>query len=393
MTATRYRQLTNDAESAYNQARFREAALLREQARHLAQQQRLPREAFSSGTWAAISWSMAGEPLRSLNLFSDLLREVPVEADAYDVWIARGNVFEVQRCWFPRLATLRQGLTELERLLREQPQLPPADVHIMHAVLLERRGHWAESLRHCESGWNLYNGSGFRKYLFAYSALIANLHQSKPEAAQDWCAALGETETHLPDSRAAWQDAQVQLALYRQQPQQAAQHAAELEELCVAMQINEANWEIGIPVRTRLLQTPPGDPQAADHPARRRFARRIPGKPEVFDVYKRRLLLLDYRLACLRWALGIAPVDDLWHTRPHDLSQPALCVSRREAQRRVFLARRAVSRAMVQAEYLDQCFETQRWTREIQAHAQRLEELARLLRQLRQAPNREPSRS
>lgn len=382
MTTARYEELTDDAGEAYNQARYREAALLHEQARHLAQQQRLSREAFYSATWAAVSWDLTGDPLRSLNLLSELLREVPAEADVFDVWIARKRAFEVQRTYFPRLAALQQRLTELETLQREQPQLPPADVHDMYALLLQHQGQWAENLRHCESAWNLDDGkSGFAKYLFAYKALLANLYLNNPTAARDWCTALGETETHIAGSRASWQEAQAQLALYRQQPQQAAQHAAALEELCAGIDdVETAHKNLVIQIRTRLLQTPPDDPQAPNHPARRRFVRRIAGKPVVFDVYNRRLLLLDYRLACVRRALGVAAVDDLWYTRPHDLSQAALRMTPREAQRRVFLARRAVKRALGWAEYLDGCFETLRWTQEVAQHAQRLEELAGVLR-------------
>ena len=98
---------------------------LREQAQQLAQQQQLPCEAFYSGTWAAESWGMAGEPLRCLNLLSELLREVPTEADIYDVWIAKKWAFEVQRLYFPRLTTLQQRLYELTTLQNQHPQLPP----------------------------------------------------------------------------------------------------------------------------------------------------------------------------------------------------------------------------------------------------------------------------
>ena len=80
----------------------------------------------------------------------------------------------------------------------------------------------------------MHSGSGFAKYPFAYKSLIANLHLNQPKAAQDWCAGLAETDTYFLDSRAYYQEAQAQLALYQQQPQQAVQHATTLAELCVA---------------------------------------------------------------------------------------------------------------------------------------------------------------
>lgn len=382
MSSNRYRELTRDANSVYKQGRFREAALLNEQAYHLAQQSGSEREVFNSGTWAATCWGLGGEPLRSLGLLSDLLREISPEAAIQDICLARQRAFEVQRCYFPQLSALQQRLHALETLQSEQPQLPISDIHNTKALLYQHQGSWSAGLQQAESAWRQYSGAGYLKFLFAYKACINSLKLQQLSAAQDWCNALGETDKEQAHSRATWQEAQTQLALYRQQPVQAQHHADALEDIALSMQSSDFDFNIHFQGRTRLLQTPAADPQDSEYPCRRRFAQRYPGKPDVFDVYRRRLLLLDYRLACLRWALNISPVDDLWYTQAQDLTTAKLQVTAQSAQRRVFLARRAVKRVMKQAEYLDECFETKCWTDEVKAHEQRLEALVVVLREL-----------
>jgi hypothetical protein len=75
----------------------------------------------------------------------------------------------------------------------------------------------------------------------------------------------------------------------------------------------------GIKTLRTGLQTPSGIKPR--HPARYRLAQRLHGKPDVYMVYDRRMLLVDYRLAAVRYAVGMQPVDDFWYTRPQTLPE------------------------------------------------------------------------
>jgi hypothetical protein len=137
-------------------------------------------------------------------------------------------------------------------------------------------------------------------------------------------------------------------------------------------------------VRSLLLQRKLGDLMDPRHPARHPLTQRLHGKLSVDDVYARRLLLIDYRLAALRYALGIEPVEDYWYLRPQILPTPGQLghLDQTDIQRRIFYTRRALRRAMYQAEYLDQCFECDWRKQEILGRKERLEEMVSLFESL-----------
>jgi len=97
-------------------------------------------------------------------------------------------------------------------------------------------------------------------------------------------------------------------------------------------------------------------------------------------VYERRLLLVDYRLAVVRYAVGIPPVDDLWYTRPQTLPDTMSRLDRDDFQKRVFHTRRALRRAMIYAEYLDGCWECSWRQEEIRGREERLNEIVGVVR-------------
>jgi hypothetical protein len=374
-----YDDYVKDGDKSYRNGHYRESALAHEQARKVAKDFGMKREAFESGFWAAHSWENAGEILRALQVYMELLQAIPSEADSLDVWRAKKHSYEIRFFHFPQLATLERQLTDLEQLLREVPNLPPADGSLLRANLLAAQGQWAAQLNCLERGWQEYNGHGNYKYDYAANAISANLAVNNLTAAQRWAVLLAETETNYPVSRAAYAKAQIYLALYQQQPAQAQEHLSELERLNDDLQsagINRAT--IALQIRCYLLQPALGDPQQRLHSARRRFAERVQGKPEVFDIYDRYLLRLDYRIASVRWALSVAAVDDVYYTQAQDLScfNPRCAVE--DIQQRIKRARRAVNCALDSARYLDDCFECSWRQQVIHDREQRLQALINL---------------
>lgn len=95
----------------------------------------------------------------------------------------------------------------------------------------------------------------------------------------------------------------------------------------------------------------------------------------IFEEYQSRLLRFDYRLACVRHAAGIDPVDDLWYTQPQRIALPLVIADRTDFQARVRCARRAAARAMLHARDLDERFECGWRQREIRGRIVRLEDI------------------
>ncbi|MFM7578151.1 MAG: hypothetical protein ACKO5Q_14595, partial [Microcystaceae cyanobacterium] len=179
------------------------------------------------------------------------------------------------------------------------------------------QGKWAEALDYYELSWSEYNGDGYVKWQKASQAAYCYLRLGDLDSAQEWCNVFAETETEYPLSRLAWWTLRANIALYQGQWQQGAQYAIEAEKKADFIQPPDQALEIR--VRTLLLQPEYGDPAQVNHPARFRLKQRVYGKPNVHEVYDRALLLADYRLACVRYPLGVPPVDDYWYQHPQQI--------------------------------------------------------------------------
>jgi hypothetical protein len=125
-----------------------------------------------------------------------------------------------------------------------------------------------------------------------------------------------------------------------------------------------------------LLDTNAGNPADSHHPARQELRRRPANLEDVDSRFDAHLLLLDYRLACLRYAAGIAPVDDLYYTRPQQT--PAAVVPSDPVQFAMALrkVRAAIRWAMQHAERLDGMLECDWRQREVAKRVERVEEIA-----------------
>ncbi len=375
---SRYHELTRNARVAHDSGQDREAALLREQARQIALQHGAPEQAFYSGTWAALSWDHAGEPLRALHLLAELLADVPSEAAATDLGLARKRVFEISLYYNPRLGSLVRKLEELERIGRECSWPSRADLYMLRSEILSKQGLVSDALEQLELGWPKQKFPGLSKFVFAVAGIDLNLRLGRRPAADRWCQLLGRTETNLLESRLASHKACVELSLWDQTPFKAEAHARDMEDTASGLQnSDEERSVLALRVRTLLLDPSRGDPLNARHPARRRLATRLSGKPEMETFYERRLLFGDYRLSALRWLVDIPPVDDLYYTRPQDVPDRIEVTDRSELQRRVTHVRRAYRSALIRAADLDERWECDWRQKQVKGRLERLEEIVR----------------
>ena len=376
----RYYELQTEACNACRDEHYRKKALLSEQVQRLAQQQGYIEQGFKSGVCAADGWTLAGHPLRALTLLTDLLKKIPSSVDPKDVWGARRRAFDISLCWNPQLKVLQRRLAELKKMADDNTRLSQSDVHHFSGNLLQAQGRYSEALKQWELAWTKHDENSYAKFQKAEYAIIVNLHLGDFAAARRWCELLGQTNIGMASSRVAWHVSQVHLTLWQQYTEESEEQACTAEEEAEGLQEPDCQQEaMAIRVRALLLQTNLGDPIAPRHPARYRLAQRLHGKPEVEMVYERRLLLVDYRLAAVRYVVGMQPVDDFWYTRPQTLPDTMPTLDRYDFQKRVFHTRRALRRAMVQAEYLDECWECTWRQEEIRGREARLDEIVRVV--------------
>jgi tetratricopeptide (TPR) repeat protein len=372
---SRFQDIIDEARELYNKDRKYDAAVMCEQARRIAKADQMAAEAAKAGVCAAICWYVAAHPLKASGLLMEILTAAEDDLDILSRWYAKQTVFEISRCYSPELAKLQQRLEALAQFQQEYPELPIADVYTITGDLLQAQGQWQAALTEYELAGSENNDEGYVKYPNANEAVWCNLRLGNLVAAQRWCDLLGETETDRLSSSITWYTLQANLALYGGDYAQAEAHATQAEQKKDYVQYG-AGGSFEIRVRTLLVQPDLGDPAHHHHPARFRLRQRFQGKPYVFDVYDRALLIADYRLACVRYCLGVPPVDDSWYQQPQQLpTRLPADFQLSDFQRRVKLACRGIHLAQKQAVYLDGCFQCHWRQAEVQQRQTRLDRL------------------
>lgn len=371
---TRYLELYHDGLVAKRAGFAREGALLMEQAYRLAQQCHMPEAAFEAGVWAVDCYETF-DPLHTLELLTELLADVPPQVDPAPVCHARLKAFHMYLFWMPSCQDITTRLEELERMVVTHPTIVlPSDVPYLRGRFSYSCGQWSSALEQFELAWSRYTpGRGFPKHAIAQYAIHSNLQLRDRRAAGRWCAQLAEMHTDPSFDRVAWYEAQAETSLWDGRTDDAKIAAEAMEERAASLQ--RPDWQqrvCDLRVRTQLLHAPSDDPADARHAARQLLTARVGGKLYVHVQYERLRLLADYRLACVRHAAGVPPVDDLWYQHPQTLpDRPPAAPA--DFQRRVFHARRAYGRALRYSKHLDGCFECDWRQEEIREHRSRLE--------------------
>lgn len=110
------------------------------------------------------------------------------------------------------------------------------------------------------------------------------------------------------------------------------------------------------------------------HPARRVLTTRIRGTYEVCDRYERHLLLVDYQLASLRFALSLHPQEDFYARGNRALVrlEGASSFGFAEIAKRFRATEQAIHTARRYAHYLDGCFGSSWRLEELRERSSRL---------------------
>jgi len=380
--ADTYSEIMDAAHDVFKRHRFNEAALLYEKAYRHAKEFKLLTDSFHAGVRSAVSWALCGQSVRALSLVMQLLQAVPPGARAFDLYWLKEEWFWIRYLSNPDLVKLTSQLGELEALVNENPSLPQGDIPHMRSRLFAQEGRFDKAVEQAELAWAKHSGNGLLKSSHAISAISCNLRLSKIESAKHWLKLLIARERepsleHLEvvECRALQRIARVYIALWDQRYQDAdtaMQEFAEQIEETQAAKWRSSQREFGI--RTLLLQRSNGDPLRSGHPALALLARYSLVDRTLYATYERFRLQIDYRLAALRFAVGMEPVDDLWYTKKQVLPTVKITPNS-NLQDRILRTRRACKKALRHAQYLDEVYKCDWRQQEIRERLERLDEI------------------
>ena len=319
----------SEARNAYVANRNQDAALLYGRAKEAARQLGDRAHAFEAGFWEAEAWARAGNNRRSFALLFALLDDAPQDAPVYERWCAETLLYEL---W---LALGRRSRIEcrarLERLAdfaAGHPSVPAADLPRFRGNLAKACGDWAEAARWYEEGWAVHDGTGHYKSELVYGACAVSLHLAREQDAARWVDLLGIIEEQRNDNvaiRLQFHAGQGLLALFRgdRAAMDAARRTMENE---LASQSEDNDMFRYLLARLSLLLRPDDDPEDRFHPTLAILRQRLVSKHDCTRKFDRLMVLADFRLAALRYAVGMPACDDLYYRQPQKV--PTAIVSR-----------------------------------------------------------------
>lgn len=361
MTATGYyRELRESARSAHDAGRYEEAALLTEQAYRIVRQQNLEEKAFDAGFWAAVRWNLAGKRLRALSIMTEILTAVSPAVPPQLLYASKQLQFHWALYSACNLSRARELAEDLRAMASADNSLALSDVFLCEAEIEERCGNFSGAVELLERAAAHYNSNSTNaKFWIASSAVEDCLFLSRIDDALSWYSVLqaaAKAEDRTPSSRYCVLTAAASIALCEGRFDAADQLAAELESFSKDIQEPLLHREIALlRARTLLLTTSGLNPLAKHHPARARVRVRWKGYRSPGQIFERKLTILDYYLAAVRFSCGMEAIDDYYH-RPSSTPVGTLQVSFPVWKALLRRTRRAASAATDAADSLDTSF-------------------------------------
>jgi hypothetical protein len=370
-------QIETDSSIAYGEGRYFEAAVLFDRAREEARAGNDRGRYLGATVWAGICYQLAGRPVRAMGLLMEVINHCDVQLSHWDQWLAHIQLCEVLRDYGGDRRTLSEQLHRLKALEGVNSCWARSDVLWLEAGALEAEGRWDDACRLLEQAW-VAGRRTFMKFLIAEYAVRIHLAAGREQEARQWSLRLKETERYFSESRVAALEAQARLALW--DCDRAALDCISRQLQHEAEGLQRPLWEgraLRIRIRASLLNPDLGDPMDLAHPARRLLRERPRGGVTREERFQQRLLLLDYRLACLRYAAGLLPQETLYGWRVKgDMMRHRPAVDECEFSQRLGKVTHAVKSARVRARSLDDNFDCHWREREVQRRHQVVEALA-----------------
>ncbi|QDT80177.1 hypothetical protein Mal35_36480 [Gimesia maris] len=348
--------LIDHAYEAYRQGRFIEAGVLAGQTCNDAKKAGKDELAYELGLFEVQCLLRAGKPLGALNrLLTMESWQAPLHEYLFQM---KEQTFDLLRSYNPDVTQLETRLGELERLARSALDGVVADFRLYEYLYLEDQGKDEKALNSIELAWS-ERGAGTMNHAHStasYGCLV-NLRLNRRPQAEDWVKIMErDGEITCLGYRADLADCKAELALFDGRYEDVFHYAQQQRRVAMEyadkIRVHEA---IEKQVRSRLLDATNGDPVDRLSGVLDVFKQAIPGKNSLQLQFRFSLLLLDIRLAAVRWAVGMQPAEDSWYQSPQVVACD-LRVAKDEAIRRIDKTQAAIRRAGKIARQSDQAF-------------------------------------
>ncbi len=370
-----YNSLRYNAHEAYTQGRFVEAGLVYGQICNELQKAGFDEEAFYMGLSQVTSVLRAGRPVEALNrLLTMESWEAPSQESLYSM---KEMTFDVMREYNPDITQLETRFEELEGLAGRARDGVISDLRLYEFFLLEDQGKDEKALNATELAWS-ERGEGTMNHAHATASngCLANLRLNRRPQAEEWIRIMErDGETECLGYQADLADSKAELALYDARAEDVFHFAQQQRQVAIKYEdIDRVHEAIEKQVRSRLISETFGDPSDSKSGVLDVLKQALPGKRSFQLQFAFSLLILDIRLAAVRWAVGMKPAEDYWYQTPQVVANE-LRVAKDEVIRRIDKTKTAIRRTDKIARQLDQAFCCD-WRREsVNRRRERLQEV------------------
>lgn len=372
---TKTHELEKDAHRAYRQFRVQDAALLWLQASEQSRELGNVADWYKFQVWAAEAFTVAQQYAKAMDLLLEVRMYEPPDRPNFEAWLAHKALFALVAATNPQIKRLQGYLNELRQLATQQT-VPAGDMPELEGDVLFDQGKFSEARAAYEKAWVVYDDKGYVKYGKAFNAAKCCLQLGQIKPAKDWHdAGFGTQEnyqTRLIDA------AELELRIALAEPDWAALITllSKLDDTCAGIQGDGSKNAVNqLSARVHLLYQTELDPMQPSHPAQQSLLRPLLDRKNVHTQFDYRLLMLDFRVAALRFIVGIPPVDDLYCVQPQAMP----------AKQRATLNKKQYQRGLQRA--LASCKQAERYGRRIDDLLQcdyRQQEVAKRLKRIQE---------
>jgi hypothetical protein len=327
--------------------------------------------------WSVVATIQQGNLPVALALLISARQEEPEGAPDYEAVLVRKKLFEITLESRPVFEQLAERIDDLRRFAANH-EFPAGELSYLNGLLQFARGDWTAALASSEDAYRDYADLGSIRSGKALMAALCCLRLGLFPACQDWIASMAGYDQEWAEN-AIWQaELSIRLALASNgQISDITRSLRVLMDRSTGSQdVEVANEVRGLTMRVNLLDQNNGDPAAPHHPSRQELKRRLAPAFSVANRYGAHLLLLDYRLACLRFVAGVSPVDDLYYNQDQEIPVSVPAVDAAEFASRLRKARKTAQWTLRYAQKLDTMLECDWREKELLTRIERIEQIA-----------------
>lgn len=309
-----YEELHSEAFQAYRSGQCRYASLKFQEAATRARALNDEGNWFSSTVWAAEAEYLLGRYSLAQSL---LLRSAMRVSDNRDFerWIYYRLRFLVSAQWRPRKQDLAAAIDNLKEELRRF-RYARRDFDYCRLLFFQMQGEWQAALACGEKAFHEDDSEGVVQLEVARMCADLCIRLKRYSAAEEWIEAI-----HVESEwRRGWNEfilvrqSECRLRLARARGDDIATVNKRLrdfkEKARVVDDFNSAFARTDAELRVSLADPACGDPAQPWHPARVICRARLATPLNIHHRYTWHLHVLDYRLACVRYGLGLPAVDE-----------------------------------------------------------------------------------